>query len=206
MTSEEETGGGFLLQTCGHAFCRSCLESIVNLAEDIQVPCPYDGEGGRCKEFLTPAEFKELASEDVFEKHIRWGWSIAEDILQKKFRCLERTCEGFWEIEDKAPIGIYVCPVCRSENCVRCNTIHGFQTCAQFQEELRKEAQRIKDDENRKVQQQNEQLSEAEVNRRINAKQYMRCPYCNFVCEKIDGCNHMVCLNRGCKQKFNWYS
>ncbi|CAG7835449.1 unnamed protein product, partial [Allacma fusca] len=204
MTSDVETGGGFLLQQCGHAFCKSCLQSIVNLAEEMPVPCPYDGEGGRCKGFMSAAEFKTLASETVFEKHIRWGWSVAADILQKKFRCLERTCAGFWEIEDKVPTGIYICPVCRSENCVNCNTIHPTETCAELQEKLRKEAELIKDEENRRVQQENEKTGELEVNKLINNKQFMRCPYCGFVCEKISGCAHVVCLNRACKQKFNW--
>jgi len=129
----------------------------------------------------------------LYETFLNRSLRLAEGRVENSFHCMTVNCTGWCVLEETA--NIFWCPVCDEVNCIRCKVIHD-DSCKEYQEKLED------DDQNRQVQLENERIGEREVESLVANRTFMRCPQCKMICEKIDGCNHVVCGS--CKVNFDW--
>jgi len=134
-----------------------------------------------------------LVPRKVYDEYLERSIKLAELVTKNSFHCLTPNCTGWCEAEENATF--FWCPVCGKENCIKCKAFHPTSTCMQYK-------QKLEDDKNREIQKENERIGEAAVNASIQTREFQRCPRCNSVCHKIDGCNHVTCA--ACKTPFNW--
>ncbi|ODM93701.1 RanBP-type and C3HC4-type zinc finger-containing protein 1 [Orchesella cincta] len=204
LDDEIPVGHGVILKKCCHQFCKTCLARHIEESTAAAVKCPFVKDEYNCSELLKPKEIKALVSKAEYERHFdQLALKEAEETMPNVFHCLTPDCKGFCIAEPTARR--FRCPLCNVRNCISCKAIHS-DTCEQYWHEIElAEQRRLKnfmDENNRAEQRRNDQLSEAEIQRRVSNRIWMRCPRCNVVIEKNGGCPHMRC--RKCNFEFNW--
>ena len=177
--------------SCTHSFCKVCLKSDLEIkiseakVHESDLICPID-----YAPIDTPT-IRSLVSDQSFEKFQRFCLQVRIPVLSDN--------EIYWPCPGVDCINRVVllkstlefeCSFCRTKSCTRCNeVVHERISCEAF---------RKWKEENAKGDEMLEAL--------IRQNQWMRCPWCAIVVERIDGCQFMTCRSSNCKaQKFFCY-
>ncbi|XP_042900685.1 uncharacterized protein [Parasteatoda tepidariorum] len=172
----------YRLENCGHSFCKSCL--LLQLeSKIIPVTCAQENCG-----------------QPFFLIDINRILSLGGEKLRREFQnaalqhhvsthagqisyCHSPDCPTVYRVSKKSDI-VYNCPACLNDICAYCQTFsHKGMNCDIYQNSKEDEDYSLK------------------VWLKDN-KSCKQCPNCKMVIEKIDGCNHMECLN--CKSHLCW--
>ncbi|CAL5005921.1 unnamed protein product [Urochloa decumbens] len=167
---------------CAHAFCGGCLSRYVGgkIRERVAgVRCPEE----RCGGALDPELCQGIIPREVFE---RWCAALCEAMLMgaNTTYCPYKDCSATMLVDDGdggvgGDVAEAECPSCRRLFCARCGVApwHAGVTCAEYGR-LGK-GDRGKDD-----------LLLLEL---AKGKKWKRCPKCEFIVEKREGCLHITC-------------
>uniref|UniRef100_H2ZD14 RBR-type E3 ubiquitin transferase n=1 Tax=Ciona savignyi TaxID=51511 RepID=H2ZD14_CIOSA len=187
---EAAAGETVILMECLHTFCKDCLEQHVLLNENAIVCCPYIDDDYECPSQIQQREIQALISPDDFEKFLSRSLSLAERQTSNSYHCQYPNCPGWCEYDDT--VNVFVCPVCKVENCLTCKAIHEGVSCLVYQEKLQNTAT------NDKSSKQTKNL----LQRLVKTKDAMHCPQCNIIIQKMKGCDWVRCSM--CKTEICW--
>uniref|UniRef100_A0A023EQM3 Putative sharpin and rbck1 related protein n=1 Tax=Aedes albopictus TaxID=7160 RepID=A0A023EQM3_AEDAL len=178
---------GVTLTQCFHCLCCDCLIELIKLAEDVDVKCPIkDSDDKACESVIQHREIKSLLSADEYNRYLERSLKKAELSAENAFHCKTPDCVGWCLIEDN--VTLFLCPVCKAQNCVPCGALHAGKTCQDFKHS--KEMQTM------------DKLSHEEVEKMLTDGVAMRCPKCRIALTKIAGCDAIVCSI--CKTQVCW--
>ncbi|CAL5012811.1 unnamed protein product [Urochloa decumbens] len=175
--SEAHRGGA----ACAHAFCRACLSDHVRAKVEAG---PGAGAVVRCPEpscagALDPDLCRAALSSGVFE---RWCAALCEALFPAARRtyCPFPDCSEVMVADDGGDcVTQSECQVCRRLFCARYRVApwHAGVTCDEYQRLA--EGDRGRDD-----------MMLLEM---AKGNEWKRCPSCQFIVEKVDGCAHIRC-------------
>lgn len=166
---------------CGHAYCAACMRHFLTSALDSgQFPLTCMGNESQCRipipiptiqQFLPPASFNRLL-EVAFNAH------ISRHPQEFKY-CKTPDCNQIYRstaATDSTTVG--QCPSCFSNICTSCHEdVHDGMSCDEY-----KRTGRLAEEERQ---------TEAWV--AAQGGRVKRCPSCQALIEKLEGCNHMTC-------------
>ncbi|ONK61612.1 uncharacterized protein A4U43_C08F31770 [Asparagus officinalis] len=168
----------YKLESCGHAFCHSCLvdqcESLARSREGFPLRCTK----ANCNEPFLLVDLKSLLPtnklEDLFRASL--GAFVASSNGRYRF-CPSPDCPSIYQVadEDEQPDALFVCGACSAETCTRCHLeYHPFISCERYKE--------FKDEPDKSLMEWRK------------GKMHVRdCPACGHTIEKVEGCNHIEC-------------
>lgn len=176
---------------CGHVYCAPCIRHFLTSALDSgQFPLTCMGDESQCKvpipiptiqQFLPPTSFNRLL-EVVFNAH------ISRHPQEFKY-CKTPDCNQIYRSTDPNNTVVGQCPSCFSSICTSCHDdVHDGMNCA----ENKRQAQAGRVAEER----------ETEAWLAAHGGLVKKCPTCQALIEKVDGCNHMTCTL--CKSHICW--
>eukprot|EP00347_Sterkiella_histriomuscorum_P010825 403374782 len=168
---------------CGHEYCKECLLDMLKFAinksgkvENLTCPnqfCAFRISNGFVRKILGP-ETEENANE-LFQKYTRFMANYEIMHMQDRKYCPVPSCENI--IQGKNGLKKTRCVECQTNICYSCQTIwHKGQSCLSYQE---KNFQQF-----------------------LQAVGAHRCPKCEIIIEKNEGCNEMTCYR--CGLDFCW--
>ncbi|KAG2076422.1 hypothetical protein BDR04DRAFT_765108 [Suillus decipiens] len=174
---------------CGHVYCAPCMRHFLTSALDSgQFPLACMGDETRCKvpipiptiqQFLPQTSFNRLL-EVVFNAH------ISQHPQEFKY-CKTPDCNQIYRSTDPNTTVVGQCPSCFSNICTSChNDVHDGMNCA----ENKRQAGRVTEER------------ETEAWLAAHGERVKKCPTCQALIEKVDGCNHMTCTL--CKSHICW--
>ncbi|XP_044970994.1 uncharacterized protein LOC123431233 isoform X2 [Hordeum vulgare subsp. vulgare] len=169
----------FSVNSCGHAFCASCVTQYVAAKLDnnvARIECPDPGckcgvvELERCHDIISP---------DVLDK---WGFLLCESVLgTKRIYCPYRECSAPLLADGESGVAVVAeaeCPHCHRLFCARCAVPwHGGITCNEFQ----------------KLGQDERGPEDFLLRSLVGREGWQRCPKCQMYVEKSEGCNYIKC-------------
>ncbi|KAG1888350.1 hypothetical protein F4604DRAFT_1916265 [Suillus subluteus] len=175
---------------CGHVYCAPCLRHFLTSALDSgQFPLTCMGDETQCKvpipiptiqQFLPQASFDRLL-EVVFNAH------ISQHPQEFKY-CKTPDCNQIYRSTDPNTTVVGQCPSCFSNICTSCHDdAHDGMICG----EKKRQAGRVAEEER-----------ETEAWLTAHGGRVKKCPTCQALIEKVDGCNHMTCTL--CKSHICW--
>uniref|UniRef100_A0A8C2WCU2 RanBP-type and C3HC4-type zinc finger-containing protein 1 n=1 Tax=Cyclopterus lumpus TaxID=8103 RepID=A0A8C2WCU2_CYCLU len=176
---------GVVLRECLHIFCRDCLKSTIVNSQDAEVSCPE-----ACDSKLLDREINALLTDEEHQRFLELRLSIAESRSEHSFHCQTPNCRGWCIYEDE--VNEFHCELCDETNCILCRAIHDGMNCKDYQDDLRTRA------ENDQAAQQTKQMLEG----LLQNGEAMKCPRCDIVIQKKDGCDWICCLM--CKTEICW--
>ncbi|KAG0704179.1 hypothetical protein DFH29DRAFT_981610 [Suillus ampliporus] len=174
---------------CGHVYCATCMRHFLTSALDSgQFPLTCMGDESQCnvpipiptiQQFLPPTSFNRLL-EVVFNAH------ISRHPQEFKY-CKTPDCNQIYRSTGPNTTIVGQCPSCFSNICTSCHEdVHDGMSCAEY-----KRTGRLAEEER-----QTEAWIAAQGGR------VKKCPSCQALIEKIDGCNHMTC--KLCQSHICW--
>ncbi|GAB5367593.1 hypothetical protein AAMO2058_001244100 [Amorphochlora amoebiformis] len=176
---------GFILEHCGHVFCRSCFKEYITLkVNDGKVhPCCFynptvlDRKGPTCTAPVSSGDIRRLLDPEDIQKYERF--------LRRDKNSNMRDCPKCNKDQLGDPERPWMtCKSCGHEYCFEHADAHSrLEACGAY------EARMAKDKAYK--------LSESLI-RRTSKK----CPGCGTNIEKLSGCNHMTCTV--CHTGFCW--
>ncbi|KAG2347151.1 hypothetical protein BDR05DRAFT_958623 [Suillus weaverae] len=166
---------------CGHVYCAPCMRHFLTSALDSgQFPLTCMGDETQCKvpipiptiqQFLPQTSFNRLL-EVVFNAH------ISRHPQEFKY-CKTPDCNQIYRSTDPNTTAVGQCPSCFSNICTSCHDdVHDGMSCA----ENKQQAGRVAEEER-----------ETEAWLAAHGGRVKKCPTCQALIEKVDGCNHMTC-------------
>ncbi|RXW18737.1 hypothetical protein EST38_g7108 [Candolleomyces aberdarensis] len=170
--------------SCGHSYCEPCLRHYLTSAvTSNKFPLVCMGDETTCNTLISIPIIQRYLTKQRFDDLIDIVFSAHIQSNSQKFKyCTTPDCTQIYQCDTGKQF--HKCPSCFSEICSSCNEeAHKGMTC---------EERRI---QNNPAEQ--ERLTE-EWARSNNIK---RCPSCNILTEKTEGCNHMECR---CGVHFCW--
>jgi len=179
-----EQGSMYVTEYCGHVYCCSCSEALVENAvknNDIPTRCCADG----CNEPLAVHDLRNLLSgslERIYDTAVRAFMLTNGD---RYGSCVTPDCKMVYR---RAPPGAdgkdFHCSECGVTLCTACDTAsHPGLTCGVLRRYGRDGEAVVR------------WVAEDPLNR-------CACPRCGVVIEKSDGCMHMECT--ACRRHFCW--
>ncbi|KAF7110534.1 hypothetical protein CFC21_110625, partial [Triticum aestivum] len=169
----------FSVNSCGHAFCSSCVTQYVVLKLDDKVAlieCPHPGcEGGT----IEPESCHGIIPTDL---HDKWGLLLCElAVGAKRIYCPYLECSALLLTDGEAgaaAIAEAECPHCHRLFCARCAVPwHDGFGCEEFQ----------------KLGQDERGREDLLLRRLVGMEGWQRCPKCQMFVEKSEGCNYIKC-------------
>lgn len=135
------------------------------------IKCP----GNKCTHEFTDDNIKELVSEGVFNKYLKFK-QRAELLKDSGIKwCIRPDCEGYMKGTENDLMK--ECPICAFQHCFKCGKAwHPKKSC--------------------------DQVIEADYEAWAKGREIQLCPSCKHKIEKIEGCNHMTCSI--CGYNFCW--
>ncbi|KAJ8259565.1 hypothetical protein GJAV_G00170890 [Gymnothorax javanicus] len=183
-------GEGAILRECLHIFCRECLKGTILACMDAEVSCPYADEAYTCDLKLQDREIRSVLSPEEYQRFLELRLSIAETRSENSFHCKTPDCQGWCIFEDE--VNEFPCLLCNETNCILCKAIHKGMNCKEYQDDLR-----IRAENDIAAKQTNDML-----NAMLQTGQAMRCPKCQIIVQKKDGCDWICCVM--CKTEMCW--
>lgn len=167
---------------CKHLTCKECVRSYV-LSQINSRKFPIKCILGSCK-FLLPRWAVDMALEGMDNEAMAYCQMEVESTIDFKDRiyCPHKDCSALLirkEDGDKEAVGPEICPYCTKAFCPRCRIAGWHQgfTCSDFQA-LPGHLKSAED---------------AAVLKLSSDKAWKKCPSCNMVVERSEGCNHVKC-------------
>ncbi|XP_049267796.1 uncharacterized protein LOC119379010 isoform X2 [Rhipicephalus sanguineus] len=186
-----EPGKGIILKNCHHKVCEQCLADTAKNSPKAEVQCPCLENGDPCQMSVLDCDLRACLSKEEYDALQDRSLREAENRSKEpSFHCKTPDCRG-WCFHDP-DVELFECPLCRKQNCLRCEEIHEGMTCAQYQEDLKRRAD-------------NDAAAKASLNfleEMLRTQQAMRCPQCRIVIIKRVGCDFMVCTS--CHTQLCW--
>ncbi|KAL4833036.1 hypothetical protein H8958_003721 [Nasalis larvatus] len=174
-------GEAVVLRECLHTFCRECLQGTIRNSQEAEVSCPFIDNTYSCSGKLLEREIKALLTPEDYQRFLDLGVSIAENRSAFSYHCKTPDCKGWCFFEDD--VNEFTCPVCFHVNCLLCKAIHEQMNCKEYQEDLALRAQN-----DVAAWQTTEMLKVM-----LQQGEAMRCPQCQIVVQKKDGCDWIRC-------------
>lgn len=172
---------------CNHRFCKPCmslyLEAKINEAQvsDDKLVCPNDNDVP-----IDPNIVHACVSQESFEKFQKFSlnqWEPQLDQGEIYYRCNGVDC-GYAIVLDGA-LDEYECGKCHIKFCPKCSeTTHKGTTCESF----------------KKWKEENDKGDEM-FQALLKNSQWIACPWCKQVIERVSGCKYMVCSSMICRSK-----
>nr|GLL21440.1 probable E3 ubiquitin-protein ligase RNF217 [Ipomoea trifida] len=157
--------------TCSHSFCSLCIGEYVQSRIDLNLPpgtCPDPDRN--CPATIDLSSCKSILPEAAIAKWERWLTQSSVDASQIIY-CPYGDCSEMFVYEDEE-ITEAECSFCRRLFCAQCRVPwHADQDCEEFRESE----------------------GDVEVEEMARNFKWMKCPHCNRVVDKIDGCIHITC-------------
>ncbi|KAI5994130.1 hypothetical protein EDD15DRAFT_2366651 [Pisolithus albus] len=163
---------------CGHAYCVACLRHfLLSALEGSDFPLRCLGNDGHCgvpisiptiQRFLPPASFNRLLE-------AAFTFYLTRHPTEFKY-CKTPDCTQIYRSTSPEARTSLRCPSCFSAICSSCGESHDGLQCAEVRQRQAEEEER-----------QNDAWIAAQGQR------VKRCPQCNVLIEKLEGCNHMTC-------------
>ncbi|XP_043719597.1 E3 ubiquitin-protein ligase RNF144A-like [Telopea speciosissima] len=161
--------------SCAHPFCLDCIakniEAKIGENSTAKVPCP----ASNCDKLLDPISCRPILPAGLFE---RWCDVLCESAVLKGESvycyCPSATCSALVLNECGGNITRSECPNCKKLFCFQCKIPWHVGFGCNETEQLRDE---------------NDFLFGEHVER----NNWKRCPGCNFLVEKLDGCSNIKC-------------
>ncbi|KAL3683209.1 hypothetical protein R1sor_001231 [Riccia sorocarpa] len=165
----------YSLEGCGHSFCRSCLidqmNSSIRHRDGFPVSCAYED----CNLHLVLADIPRLLTGEQQDELYRasLGAFVAQNPLWYRF-CTTADCPNVYRVTKTGDR--FQCAACSVQICTACHVeYHEDLSCVEYA--------RYRVDPDASLQ--------AWREGKIDVK---NCPCCGRVIEKVDGCNHMLCI------------
>ena len=169
---------------CGHYFCIECwrLEVETKVSQGmIRIPC-QQGEGCLC--CLPPTSVRKLCSEQIYNNLINFIKDKQISLSDILTNCPNPPCSKPLSVLDIGPCDVMKCNHCNHEFCQICNeNSHAPCSCSE------RDRWNLITDEDL-------------MQNRLLGDLMKRCPGCNAIIEKNEGCMHMTCRN--CRHEFCW--
>jgi ariadne-1 len=191
----------------GHEVCLDCIKKHIRVQVAVRgrttVNCPT------CETPIEYADIKTLAEPEVFEKYdpwlllpdvLRFDELLLQRALQKKenFRwCTNSKCTNGhlvgrpFKISGIPALGkraSFVCAACGFSSCYTCQSpAHETKSCRRAKREM-------------------DSKSDNAASRKWLAKNTKTCRSCGRYCQKIEGCDHIICSagKGGCGAEWCW--
>ncbi|KAF7004749.1 hypothetical protein CFC21_019931 [Triticum aestivum] len=169
----------FIINSCGHAFCSSCVAQYVAAKLDDNV-CPIECPQPGCQDgTIEPERCHSIIPTDLLDK---WGLLLCElAIGAKRMYCPYPECSALLLADDEAgaaAIAEAECPHCHRLFCARCAVPwHVGFGCLEFQ----------------KLGQDERGREDLLLRRLVGREGWQRCPECQMFVEKSEGCNYIKC-------------
>uniref|UniRef100_A0A8I5UJE9 RANBP2-type and C3HC4-type zinc finger containing 1 n=1 Tax=Pongo abelii TaxID=9601 RepID=A0A8I5UJE9_PONAB len=160
---------------------RECLQGTIRNSQEAEVSCPFIDNTYSCSGKLLEREIKALLTPEDYQRFLDLGISIAENRSAFSYHCKTPDCKGWCFFEDD--VNEFTCPVCFHVNCLLCKAIHEQMNCKEYQEDLALRAQN-----DVAARQTTEMLKVM-----LQQGEAMRCPQCQIVVQKKDGCDWIRC-------------
>lgn len=169
----------FIVNSCGHAFCSSCVAQYITAKLDdkvARIKCPKPGcEDGA----VDPGSCHGIIPTDLLDK---WGLLLCElAVGAKRIYCPHRECSALLLDDGEAgaaAIAEAECPHCHRLFCARCAVPwHDGFVCEEFQ----------------KLGQDERGREDLMLRRLVGREGWQRCPKCQMFVEKSEGCNYIKC-------------
>jgi len=182
---EVEPNSLYVMEYCGHVYCRSCAESLVeNAIRSSEIPIRCGAE--HCNESLVIHDFRNLLGgslERLYDAAVR---AFMLSNRERYNWCITPDCKMVYR---RAPPGSdgkeFHCSECGITLCTGCNTVsHPGILCSMLRRYGKDHAEVLK-----------------WVNE--NANNRCVCPKCGVGIEKNGGCMHMEC--KACQVHFCWH-
>ncbi|CAH1442393.1 unnamed protein product [Lactuca virosa] len=161
---------------CGHLYCSDCISGHVSakIKENItNVKCPDP----KCKEVIGPEHCRAIVPKEVLE---RWEEALCESLIlgSEKFYCPFKDCSVMLVDDGGESVTSSECPNCHRLFCAQCKVAwHSEMDCTEFQS--------LNEDERNPEDIMLMQLAKS--------KEWRRCPSCNIIVEKQEGCHRISC-------------
>ncbi|KAJ2936675.1 hypothetical protein H1R20_g413, partial [Candolleomyces eurysporus] len=172
------------LLSCGHSYCEPCLRHyLTSAATSNKFPLVCMGDEASCNKPISIPIIQRYLTKQRFNHLIDVVFSSYIQSNPQKFKyCTTPDCTQIYQCDTGNQF--HKCPSCFSEICSSCNEeAHEGMTC-----------------EERRIQS-NPAEQERLTEEWAQSNNIKRCPSCNVLTEKTEGCNHMACR---CGAHFCW--
>jgi len=179
----------YLLDSCNHRFCQSCLQGYlttkINDGAVKEIKCPDP----KCTNIINVSDIKHSVTSETFTKYEKFTLHKALQDMKDVTFCPKAGCNNAMiSGADNNGTGndlMMKCSGCNFTYCTKCKEEwHSDSTCEQYQ------SWKLENN-----------LSEKKYAEWV--KQFAKpCPQCHTPIEKNGGCNHMTCKN--CNHEFCW--
>ena len=163
----------YQLESCGHAYCRECIELQL---QSNTITFPVTCAAGECGEELVWKDFAKLVKLGVKKLQDIESASLSAYIISNPHmvrNCITPDCEMVYFVSESS--NMYVCDECEVKICSCCHSKwHEGYTCKEF-------ASRHNPGHSLRI-----WINKDEAN-------HKECPKCNTVIQKVGGCQHVIC-------------
>ena len=173
---------------CNHRFCKNCLKADLEIkigearVNEKDLVCPM------CPVTIDLNIIQAVVSAESFAKYQKFAleqWVPVVDADEIYFQCHGTDCSFKAILLNN--LEEFECPNCKTKTCPKCNdVVHKGCSCQAF---------RLWKEENAKGDEQFELL--------LKQSQWVQCPWCKQVVERVSGCQFMTCSSVVCRgQKY----
>jgi hypothetical protein len=161
--------------TCGHEFCRECLNGYLTLKiseKAIPIPCPYNG----CPSNVSESDLHLLIEPKLMEKYETFMLSNFIETNGNDFSCCPTANCPYLFYYEQGDFD-FKCPKCHKRYCLNCKVeYHVNSTCKMYQQWCLK----------------NGQADDLFTNF-VRGNKLKQCFKCKKFVQKVSGCNHITC-------------
>lgn len=163
---------------CGHTYCTACLKHFLTSAAAFPLVCI--GDDGNCKVPIALPFISRFLPEPVFRAHIESAFAAYVERHSRELKyCTTPDCPQIYRRQihrRRRDVQELQCPSCFSTICPTCDAeAHEGMTCRE-----------------RRI------YRDPALQERLNSvlaeeQGWKRCPACDVIIEKTEGCNHVQC-------------
>ncbi|CAD0085458.1 unnamed protein product, partial [Aureobasidium vineae] len=182
---------------CTHTaqVCSPCLQQWVATRLDANARAAIDCP--QCTTRLNHEDVRRACNFENFARYDRFATLTVVDSLRDFHWCLRTGCTVVQE-HVGGNLGYMKCYSCNYEQCLQHKTgWHSGESCRQYDV-------RLKDQADSKIRDQEERETARFMNEQQMKTVWKKCPSCQVLIEKNDGCDQIKCKMENCQQKFCW--